>query len=60
MPDGFPIKMNTLQDKQNRITNFEDSVDTYNKWTTTTNSHTSISQQDIDERIITESKIYEI
>lgn len=60
MPDGFPIKMNTLQDKQNRIKNFEDSVDTYNKWTTTTNSHTSISQQDIDERIITESKIYEI
>ena len=58
LPSQIPVKMNTMQDKQKRVTNFDDAVEVYNKWTTTTNSHMPISQQDIAQRIETESKIY--
>ena len=54
----IPVKMNTMQDKQKRVLNFNDAVEVYNKWTTTTNSHMPISQQDIARIISTESKIY--
>jgi hypothetical protein len=50
--------MNTMQDKQKRVVNFDDAVEVYNKWTSTTNSHMPISQEDIAQRISTESKIY--
>jgi hypothetical protein len=50
--------MNTMKDKQKRVTNFDDAVEVYNKWTTTTNSHQSISYEDIARIISTESKIY--
>ena len=58
MPSTIPVKMNTMQDKQKRVTNFDDAVEVYNKWTSTTNSHMPISQEDIAQRISTESKIY--
>lgn len=58
MPTNIPIKMNTLSDKQNRVTNFDDAVEVYNKWTTTTNSHQPISQDDVAQRIIKENNIY--
>ncbi len=58
LPNEIPVKMNTMQDKQRRVTNFDDAVEVYNKWTTTTNSHMPISQQDIARIISTESKIY--
>ena len=54
----IPVKMNTMQDKQKRVLNFNDAVEVYNKWTSTTNSHMPISQQDIARIISTESKIY--
>jgi hypothetical protein len=54
----IPVKMNTMQDKQKRVLNFNDSVEVYNKRTSTTNSHMPISQQDIARIISTESKIY--
>ena len=58
LPNEIPVKMNTMQDKQKRVVNFDDAVEVYNKWTTTTNSHMPISQEDIARVISTESKIY--
>lgn len=58
LPNEIPVKMNTMQDKQKRVVNFDDAVEVYNKWTSTTNSHMPISQQDIARIISTESKIY--
>ena len=58
LPNEIPVKMNTMQDKQKRVVNFNDAVEVYNKWTSTTNSHMPISQEDIAQRISTESKIY--
>ena len=58
LPSNIPVKMNTMQDKQKRVTNFDDAVEVYNKWTSTTNSHMPISQDDIAQKISTESKIY--
>ena len=58
LPTEIPVKMNTMQDKQKRVVNFNDAVEVYNKWTSTTNSHMPISQEDIAQRISTESKIY--
>jgi len=58
LPSDIPVKMNTMQDKQKRVVNFDDAVKVYNKWTTTTNRYMPISQEDITQRISTESKIY--
>lgn len=58
LPNEIPVKMNTMQDKQKRVINFDDAVEVYNKWTSTTNSHMPISQDDIAQKISTESKIY--
>ncbi len=58
LPNEIPVKMNTMQDKQKRVINFDEAAEVYNKWTTTTNSHMPISQEDIAQRIATESKIY--
>ena len=58
LPNEIPVKMNTMQDKQKRVVNFDDAVEVYNKWTSTTNSHMPISQEDIARVISTESKIY--
>ena len=59
MTSIIPVKMNTMQDKQKRVINFDDAVEVYNKWTSTTNSHMPISQEDITQRISSESKIYD-
>jgi hypothetical protein len=58
LPSKIPVKMNTMQDKQKRVINFDEAVEVYNKWTTTTNSHIPISHEDIARIISTESKIY--
>jgi len=58
MPNGIPIKMNTMADKKKTISNFEDLLNNYNSWTTTTNTHTPLSQEDILQSIQTESEIY--
>jgi len=58
LPNEIPVKMNTMQDKQKRVINFDDAVEVYNKWTSTTNSHMPISQEDIAQKISTENKIY--
>ena len=58
LPTTIPVKMNTMQDKQKCVINFDDAVEVYNKWSTTTNSHMLISQEDIAQRVSAESKIY--
>jgi hypothetical protein len=58
LPNEIPVKMNTMQDKQKRVINFDDAVEVYNKWTSTTNSHMPISSEEITKRIALESKIY--
>lgn len=58
LPSSLPIKMNTLQDKQKRVTNFDDAVDMYNTWAIGTNGHPQLTQQIIKNRISEEDIIY--
>lgn len=58
LPNEIPVKMNTMQDKQKRVINFDEAVEVYNKWTSTTNSHMPISSEEVTKRIALESKIY--
>lgn len=58
MITGIPVKMNTLADKRNKVTNFDACVDAYNTFARTSNQHTVINKSDIAERILTENNIY--
>ena len=54
----IPLKMNTMSDKQKRISNFDEAIEIYNQWTSTTNTHIPITQNDINKHISKESSIY--
>jgi len=58
LPTIIPVKMNTMQDKQNLIVNFNDAVKVYNNWATTTNSYTPLTPEDLKYYITKESDIY--
>ena len=58
LPNGIPIKMNTLHDKKKRINNFKDALDTYNDWASKTNTHDVITEKQIQDRIKNENGIY--
>tara|TARA_Y100001972_G_C7637921_1_gene320380 strand:- start:349 stop:1305 length:957 start_codon:yes stop_codon:yes gene_type:complete len=58
LPNGIPIKMNTLHDKKKRVKNFESVLDTYNNWASKTNSHKVITLTQIQDRIRKENVIY--
>lgn len=58
MASLIPIKMNTMADKKKRVSNFDEAVEIYNKWTLTTNTHIPITQKDIENHIAKESHIY--
>ena len=58
LPNEIPVKMNTMQDKQKRVVNFDEAIEVYNKWTSTTNSHMPISSEEVTKRIALENKIY--
>ena len=58
LPNEIPVKMNTMQDKQKRVVNFDDAVEVYNNWSPTPTSHMPRSQEDIAQKISTENKIY--
>lgn len=58
LPNEIPVKMNTMQDKQKRVVNFDEAVEVFNKWTSTTNRHMPISSQEVTKRIVLENKIY--
>lgn len=56
---GLPIKMNTLANKADKITNFDPAIDNYNVWVKGKNHLTPITQEIISARIETENKIYD-
>lgn len=56
----MPIKMNTLQEKKQRILNFNETVDVYNSWTASSNLYKQINQDDITGRILKEQDWYDI
>ena len=58
--NGMPIKMSTLHDKVRKVTNFLQCLETYNKFTDTSNEFPVISKSDIYNRIELEDKIYSI
>jgi len=47
-----------MSDKQKRISNFDEAIEIYNQWTSTTNTHIPITQNDINKHISKESSIY--
>ena len=55
---GIPIKMNTLRDKSKSVTNFISSLDTYNKWATSSNEYPELSEDQILNKIEREEQIY--
>ena len=55
---GMPIKMNTLRDKSKSVTNFMSSLDTYNKWATSSNEYPELSEDQILNKIEREEQIY--
>lgn len=59
LPNGIPIKMNTMADKKNSIINFEDTRSTYNKWAKNSNQYQTISKESLDKRIAAEKLLYD-
>ena len=58
--DGMPIKMNTLQDKSKKVSNFLNCLETYNTFADSSNEFPLISEDQIYTRIERESEIYEL
>ncbi len=58
MPTTMPLKMNTMLDKQKRVTNFFDAVDVYNRWASTGNRHAEINEEHLVDTIANELAIY--
>lgn len=54
---GIPIKMNTLLEKQQKVTNFENSISIYNNWASI-NNYLLIDKNKIAEKIKREQEIY--
>lgn len=58
LPNGIPIKMNTMTDKKKSILNFEEARLTYNNWAKNSNQYLTVSKQTIDKRIAAENLLY--
>ena len=58
MPTTMPLKMNTMEDKQKRVTNFFEAVDVYNTWASKGNRHQSVTKEGIADMITKEQLIY--
>ena len=56
---NIPIKMNTLNDKKNRVKNFSKTVETYNSWAVHSNQYKTISNDELITRIQTETNLYD-
>lgn len=54
----IPIKMNTLNDKKNRIENFLETIEVYNCWASQSNQFNTISDSDILDQIKIEDNFY--
>ncbi len=57
---GMPIKMTTLAEKQDRVSNFTECVQNYNTWADTKNEYDTIDLNKIADMIAQEKRIYEI
>ena len=55
LPYGMTLKMNTLQDKKEKVTNFEECVDIYKDWCRKSNTYQMI---DIEKKIERENRFY--
>ena len=58
MPTTMPLKMNTMIDKQKRVTNFFDAVDVYNTWASKGNRHQPLTEDGLVDTIAKEQSIY--
>lgn len=56
--DNIPVKMNTLEDKRNKVTNFEEVVSLYNDFAKTKNNYEVLTEEVINQRIAEENKFY--
>lgn len=56
---NIPIKMNTLNDKKNRIKNFSETVKKYNSWAVQSNQYKIINNNDLIEKIKIEKNLYD-
>jgi hypothetical protein len=54
----IPIKMSTMQEKQNKIINFNDTIAVFNNWTKSTNEYQTIDLEYVKQKIDTESSYY--
>jgi len=59
LPTIMPLKMNTLADKQKRVTNFFEIVDIYNQWASKGNRHQEVTEKQLVDTIAKEEKIYD-
>tara|TARA_R110001592_G_C13051877_1_gene740215 strand:+ start:186 stop:1142 length:957 start_codon:yes stop_codon:yes gene_type:complete len=58
LPTPMPLKMNTMSDKQKRVTNFSNAIDVYNTWALKGNRHAIVTEEIIRNKIVTEKQIY--
>ena len=50
--------MNTLLDKQKRVSNFSEAMEVYNNWASKGNRHETVTNDKLENIIATERKIY--
>ena len=58
LPTRMPLKGNTMTDKQQRVSNFSQAVDTYNRWASTGNRHPQLTDKRLQNTIAAEQAIY--
>lgn len=60
MSRTIPIKLTTLEEKKNTVTNFVECLDFYNQWAGKTNYYSQYSMTDIDLEINKENSMYRL
>ena len=58
MVTWMPIKMRTMEDKREMVTNFNQMIEVYNLWAETTNIHQPVTEETIQDTITQEKKLY--
>ena len=58
MVTWMPIKMRTMEDKREMVTNFNQMIEVYNLWAETTNIHQPVTEETIQDKITQEKKLY--
>lgn len=55
----IPLKMNTLSDKKSKTSNFTEVVSSYNEWASKNNQFLPVTDEQIEQSIEKENRIYE-